>query len=81
MPYRTTLAILQAIMLVHPDDFSYKKPPYEYEYTRLPMDLILGDIAVRHGLEQGKDILAVEAGWQTELKAFDAVRKKYYLYD
>lgn len=80
LPYRTSLAILQATMLLYPDDFCYKEPPYEYEFIRLPLDLILGDRSIREQLMQGQDIVALEAGWQQELDAFDGARKNYFLY-
>ena len=80
LPYRTSLALLQAAMLLYPDDFQYKEPPYEYEFTRLPMDLILGDTAVRRQLENGRRVVELEAEWQPELQAFDMMRQKYFLY-
>jgi len=80
-PYATALTLLQAIMQLYPDDFQYKEPPYEYEYERLPMDLILGDIAVREGLEQGMPIAELERIWQGELDDFDVRRRQAFLYD
>ena len=79
-PYRTSLALLQAVMCLYPDDFSYKPPPYEYEYERLPMDLILGDTRVREALEQGETIAAIEQMWQPELTDFIRKRDRYLLY-
>ncbi len=80
LPYRTSLALLQATMHLYPQYFRYKEPPYEYEFKRLPLDLILGDREVREQLMQGKEILVMEAGWQQELQAFDDARKTYFLY-
>ncbi len=80
-PYRTTLALLRAIMRLYPDEFRYKEPPYEYEFEKLPLDLILGDRRLRKALEQGADIVALEKSWQEELDEFDLMRKKYFLYD
>ena len=80
LPYRTTLALLQAVMLLYPDEFSYKEPPYEYEYERLPMDLILGDTGLRKELEKGVSITDLERKWQPELIEFLKKRKKYLLY-
>lgn len=79
-PYRTSLALYQAISLLYPDQFQYKEPPYEYEYERLPMDLILGDKKVRKALENGTEIADIEKGWQAELLDFEQVRQKYLLY-
>jgi uncharacterized protein YbbC (DUF1343 family) len=80
-PYCTSLSLLQAIMQLYPDDFQYKPPPYEYEHERLPMDLILGDPAVRAGLEQGAAVTELEKKWQPELNEFDSLRKKTFLYE
>ena len=80
-PYRTSLALLQAVMLSHPEQFSYKQPPYEYEYQRLPMDLILGSSRLREALEAGASIHELEAGWQGELEEFEVKRKKYCIYE
>jgi len=80
-PYRTSLALLQAVMLLYPGQFQYKKPPYEYEYERLPMDLILGDSALRKALEQGEKILELERGWQKGLMDFEKLRRKVFVYN
>ncbi|MDR0477274.1 MAG: DUF1343 domain-containing protein [Desulfobulbaceae bacterium] len=80
MPYRTTLTLLQAVMLVHQDDFAYKQPPYEYEYERLPMDLLIGRRSLRERLQRGAPVLELEASWQRELRAFDENRQNYFLY-
>jgi uncharacterized protein YbbC (DUF1343 family) len=79
-PYRTSLALLQASIRLYPQQYQYKQPPYEYEYERLPMDLILGDQHVRRQLEEGVPVQEIEEGWQLELQAFDRLRKKYFLY-
>ncbi len=79
-PYRTSLALLQAAMRLYPDHFSYKPPPYEYEFTRLPLDLILGDTTLRRQLETGVPVMELEAGWQQELADFISIREKYLLY-
>jgi len=79
-PYRTSLALLQAVLRLYPDQFHYKQPPYEYEFERLPMDLILGDGEVRRQLEAGTPVLALEEGWRRELEAFEERRRQYFLY-
>jgi uncharacterized protein YbbC (DUF1343 family) len=80
-PYRTSLTLMQAVMLLYPGAFTYKKPPYEYEYERLPMDLILGDRQVRQALEQGKSLLDMENSWQKDLQAFEKLRREVFLYN
>lgn len=80
-PYRTSLALLAALLRLYPHDFSYKDPPYEYEFTRLPIDLILGDQEVRLSLEAGADIEEVEHLWQDGLQHFAEERNGVLLYD
>ncbi len=80
LPYRTSLALLQAVMSLYPDQFRYKDPPYEYEYERLPMDLILGSGKVRRQLEGHMNLLEMEGEWAGDLAEFAEKRKKYFLY-
>jgi uncharacterized protein YbbC (DUF1343 family) len=79
-PYRTSLALLQAVLRLYPDQFHYKQPPYEYEFDRLPLDLILGDGEVRRQLEAGTPVLALEEGWHRELEVFEERRRRCFLY-
>jgi uncharacterized protein YbbC (DUF1343 family) len=80
LSYRASLALFQAIISLYPDQFEYKKPPYEYEYDKLPMDMILGDQSLRLSLENGEDLLALEQSWQDDLAGFDELRRSVFLY-
>lgn len=66
-PLRLTLALLGAIARVHPGLLALRPPPYEYEYHRRPLDLILGDPAAVDGLMAGARALDLEQGWQEGL--------------
>ncbi len=80
MPYRTSLALLQAVLRLYPQNFRYKEPPYEYEFERLPMDLILGSQKVRKALEEGQPLVELEAGWRSELDEFAGIRQRSFVY-
>ena len=80
-PYRTSLALLQAVRSLYPDQFAYKQPPYEYEFERLPMDLIIGDRTIREALENGAPVIELERGWQAELDDYLKRRRAVLLYD
>lgn len=80
-PYTASLLALQLIIKHHPDAFEFKPPPYEYEYERLPMDLILGDAAIRTDLCIMTDIREIKARWQPELETFKTISRTCYLYD
>lgn len=79
-PYRTTLAILQSVLSTSPGEFEWKKPPYEYETEKLPIDILTGVPAVREALEGGMDPVRMERGWEEDLSAFRKERRKYLLY-
>ena len=80
-PYVTTLAIIQDIISLYPDHFSWREPPYEYEREKMPVDLIIGDKNLREEIEQQKDINELENSWQKELEDFKELAKRYFLYD
>jgi uncharacterized protein YbbC (DUF1343 family) len=79
-PYATTLALLRAVLRLHPDAFAWREPPYEYETERLPFDLLTGDAVLRQALERGVPVPELEAAWQGELADFLARRRPYLLY-
>lgn len=80
-PYRTSLALLQAIMRLYPQQFALSQPPYEYEFTKMPLDLILGAKHLRQGLAAGVPIMELEADWQDELRQFKRLRQEVMLYE
>ena len=79
-PYFTTVSLLEAILTVYPQHFCWKKPPYEYEYRKLPIDLIIGDEGVRKALEGGANLLSLKEKWDSDLRDFLDWRKPYLLY-
>ncbi len=79
-PYYTTLAIIQEIITAWPDQFCFIPPPYEYEFEKLPIDIITGDETIRKGLEAGRDLDEIEKSWREELEGFLAKRKQYLFY-
>jgi uncharacterized protein YbbC (DUF1343 family) len=80
-PYLTSMALLEAIIEIHGPDFKWKAPPYEYEFERMPIDLIIGDMQLRESIEKGEDILKINNAWVSENDIYDAWRKKYIIYD
>ena len=81
MPYRTSLVLLQALYTLYPGDFSYKEPPYEYEFERLPMDLIIGDQKIRVAIEQGEDLVQLEKSWLDDLREYEERIRPVLLYE
>ncbi len=78
--YRASLSLLQTFRNLYPEHFAYKEPPYEYEYEKLPLDMIIGSRPLREALEAGEKVGELEKSWQEELTGFDRLRRKFFLY-
>lgn len=79
-PYLTSLALIQSIAQVHPGDFAWKEPPYEYEYKKKPIDLIMGDDEFRKGLENGIPVSRLKERWHPDLSDYGEWRRPFLLY-
>jgi uncharacterized protein YbbC (DUF1343 family) len=79
-PYSATLRLLRAILLNHSDQFEWKSPPYEYEFERLPIDLIIGDRRIRERLENLEPVESIEESWQDDLEQFSTISRRFQLY-
>jgi uncharacterized protein YbbC (DUF1343 family) len=79
-PYRTSLSLLKTIVEAYRDEFAWRKPPYEYDFKRLPIDLIFGDSSIRVTLEQGKNINELLEDCSKELEGFLESRRPYLIY-
>ena len=79
-PVQTGVAIVKTAYDMYPNDFRWKDPPYEYEYTRNPFDVISGTTKLREQIERGDSLDAIIESWQPRLDEFRAVRERYLLY-
>ena len=78
--YETAIAILKVIIETHEESFEWKNPPYEYEYEKLPIDLILGNSDLRKAIQYGEGLLEIKKTWLSEYEYFKETRKTYLLY-
>ncbi|MFT4512363.1 MAG: hypothetical protein ACI89X_002139 [Planctomycetota bacterium] len=59
--YQTTLRILRELRRLYGDQFAWNPPPYEYEPTLMPMDILTGSSLVRQFIDDnGSDADLVE---------------------
>jgi len=79
-PYLTSLSLVALIIDLHRSDFEWKPPPYEYEFERLPADLILGNQTIRLSLEAGAGPEELNALWIHEEDEFKEARSLFLLY-
>jgi uncharacterized protein YbbC (DUF1343 family) len=79
-PYITTLKLLQAVISCNKNRFRWKLPPYEYEFEKLPIDLIIGNGKIRKQIENLNDIDEIAASWAHETDRFVRTSRQFYLY-
>ena len=75
-----SLTLIQAVLATHPEEFSWSPPPYEYEFRRLPIEIILGSADVHRQLEAGAVVSDLEQSWQPQLRDFRELCAPYLLY-
>jgi len=79
-PFETSLRLLGAVLRLYPDDFKWKPPPYEYEFEKQPIDLILGDRRLRRDLEKGAPVADLRDSWQAGVDDYIRLSKPFHLY-
>jgi len=79
-PFRTGIALLITYREMGGALFQWKEPPYEYEYERLPFDILCGTDKVRKQIEAEASLEEIEHSWQDKLQEFREIRQKYLLY-
>ncbi len=79
-PYTLSLAILYSIIKTTSKCF-WIPPPYEYEFEKLPIDLIVGNKKIRKILETGGDFKEISIIIEKDIKSFKKRRRKFLLYD
>ena len=80
-PYTLTLMLLQSMLHLYPESFEWKQPPYEYEYHRMPIDLLIGNKELRQRLERFESMDSLAHSWQRKLDDFVETSSEFHLYD
>jgi uncharacterized protein YbbC (DUF1343 family) len=79
-PVLTGVALIGMFRRFAPDRELWRQPPYEYEHTRLPFEILSGSGTLREQIEAGMDAMAIAATWRPDEEAFMRRREKYLLY-
>jgi uncharacterized protein YbbC (DUF1343 family) len=66
-PFITGLALIALARRQAPRRFAWRRPPYEFERRRLPIDILLGTDTIRRALERGQPLRALERAWRGPL--------------
>ncbi|MEX2466265.1 MAG: DUF1343 domain-containing protein, partial [Gemmatimonadota bacterium] len=79
-PVRTAVEILVAVKALAPDDFAWREPPYEYEETLAPIDMLWGHDGLRSGIDAGLGANELLAGVDEEIASFNSSVEPYLIY-
>ncbi len=80
-PVLAAVAILRQILLDYRSDFEWLEPPYEYEYIKLPIDILHGNIWLREAMEAGDPLGSIRERMADEVQAFEKTRVQAEIYD
>ncbi len=79
-PVATYVALLAAVRSLWPEDFAWRQPPYEYELSKLPIDILAGGPQLRRAVEAGIPARDLIATWEPGLQQFAEQAAPYRLY-
>ncbi len=79
-PFLTGVAVLRAALDLYPNQFQWKQPPYEYEYEKMPIDILAGTSSLRERLEGGAAPGLLEEEWEAQRPDFEKIRREFLLY-
>ena len=80
-PFLTGLAVVAAARRLGRGRFAWRRPPYEFERRKLPIDILCGTDTIRRALERGRSLGEMERSWRGGLTAWKGRRAPYLLYE
>jgi uncharacterized protein YbbC (DUF1343 family) len=79
-PFATFLVMLGEARKQAPLEFRWREEPYEFETTRLAIDLLLGQPTLRPMIEAGVRVSEMERSWEEGLQSFAKLRGRFLIY-
>lgn len=79
-PVRAAVELLRAARSLAPGNFDWRPPPYEYEETLMPIDILWGHDGLRRGVDAHRSTDEILAGVAEECAAFRDASRPYRLY-
>ncbi|HEY7169382.1 MAG TPA: DUF1343 domain-containing protein [Vicinamibacterales bacterium] len=74
------ILLTEAFRAADPDRFRWRDPPYEYEHTKRPFDILAGSSETRNQIEAGVRAEEIARSWEPAVAEFDKLRRKFLLY-
>jgi uncharacterized protein YbbC (DUF1343 family) len=79
-PVEAGVALIKAFRDAGPSQFAWRQPPYEYEHTKMPIDILAGSSELREQIEAGVSARDIARSWKPSVDAFRQTRERFLLY-
>jgi len=79
-PFLTGLALIAVARRQGRTRFAWRRPPYEFEKRRLPIDILCGTDTIRRAIERGAAVSTIEHSWQAGHGRWLRARAPYLAY-
>lgn len=79
-PVASGVAVMREAFALAPDRFEWRKPPYEYEHDKMPIDILAGSASLRQQIERQVPLSEILESWASGVAEFEALRRPYLLY-
>jgi len=79
-PVESAVALLETFRNESGGAFTWKEPPYEYEYERNPFDVLAGSPMLREQIESGVAASEIARSWEPAVNEFAKLREPFLLY-
>ncbi len=79
-PVLASVAILRQVWRDHPGQFAWGDPPYEYEYHKLPIDILNGNQWLREAIESFVPLAEIADRMRAECEEFAPLRDAALIY-
>ena len=80
-PFLTGVAVISAVKELYPHSFQWRKPPYEYETRKMPIEILCGGDRIPRQIDAGIPPGEIRQGWLEDVARFRALRAPYLLYE
>lgn len=79
-PVLCTIAILHEVRRSWPSGLVWKQPPYEYEFDKLPIDILAGNTWLREAIDNLTPLREVRERMADEASSFESTRRESLIY-
>ena len=80
-PYLTGIMAISTALHLYPGSFAWRQPPYEYEYEKLPIEILCGGREIPDLMEKGASPDEIRGSWRNDVALFLKRRQPYLIYD